>query len=188
MPREAPVTTHTGPSAAAWIVIADFLLLLLKRNGIDEDGLIFFPAIPWERFEAKDEEQEERVLETTLRAMWWAEEDVARTEKAMMVVSSYVLYFSEEFVFWIRERKVRKVRPRLIFCVKSKMFLNFMVQLYKVINSLLVRDTTRALSFVVFLFKCASANLLVFLSLTLSLLSLSRNTNFLSLLRVCVCV
>jgi hypothetical protein len=45
-----------------------------------------------------------------------------------MVVSSYVLCFNEEFVFWIRERKVR---PRLIFCVKSKMFLNFMVQLYK---------------------------------------------------------
>ena len=71
MPREAPVTTHTGPSAAAWTVIADFLPLLLKRNGIDdEDGLIFFPCIPWERFEAKDEEHEERVLETTLRAMW----------------------------------------------------------------------------------------------------------------------
>ena len=187
MPREAPVTTHTGPSAAAWIVIADFLLLQLKRNGIDEDGLIFFPAIPWERFEAKDEEQEERVLETTLRAMWWAEEDVARTEKAMMVVSSYVLYFSEEFVFWIRERKVRKVRPRLIFCVKSKMFLNFMVQLYmEVINSLLVRDDEstlfRGVSFQMRIRKPPRFSF----SHSLSSLSLSRNTNFLSLFCVCV--
>ena len=119
--------------------------------------------------------------------MWWAEEDVARTEKAMMVVSSYVLYFSEEFVFWIRERKVRKVRPRLIFCVKSKMFLNFMVQLYmEVINSLLVRDDESTL------FRGVSFQMRIRkpprFSFSHSLSSLSLSQYKLSLSLLCVCV
>ena len=104
-----------------------------------------------------------------------------------MVVSSYVLCFNEEFVFWIRERKVRKVRPRLIFCVKSKMFLNFMVQLYmEVINSLLVRDDESTL------FRGVSFQMRIRkpprFSFSLSLFSLSLAIQTFSLSFVCVCV
>ena len=91
------------------------------------------------------------------------------------------------------KREKRSSKTDFLFCEVKNVFLNFMVQLCKVINSPLVRRATTtfpsiSLSWCFFSNAHPQTSSFFFLSLSLSLLSLSQYKLSLSLFRVCVCV